>query len=105
MKSVDLERAAFTHHKETQGREYAFSVASFPGLTADELVQRAAFLHSVIRETTVGALRSNGYDVILTDEPSAHDDLVLPSDPSEEHWVRLRGIFGEPRPNPVHVRR
>lgn len=105
MQSIGLTVAVETHYQETGGREYAFSVASFPGLSADELAHRARVANRQMRETTVGALRADGYEVVLTDEPTAHADLVLPSAPSENHWTRLRAIFGPPRSNPAFVRR
>jgi len=105
MQSIGLTVAVETHYEETHGREYALSVASYPGLTADDLARRAHLANRQMCETTVGALRSHGYEVVLTEEATAHADLVLPSDPSEDLWIDLRAVFGPPRANPVYVRR
>jgi hypothetical protein len=105
MQSIGLTVAVETHYRETNGHEYAFSVASYPGLTADELAHRARVANRQMCETTVGALRSHGYEVVLTDEPTAHADLLLPSGPSEDLWIGLRAIFSPPRPNPAFMRR
>ncbi len=107
MLSPDLEAQAVEHYEDLLERhqppEYALSAACLPGEPIEVILERAreALGHSVIRATTVGALRARGYAVRLTDEATAHVDLVLPSLPSEAHWVALRSIFGSPEANPV----
>jgi hypothetical protein len=107
MFSPDLDAQALEHYEDlvqrNQAPEYALSAACLPGQPIEVILDKAreALGHSVIRTTTVGALRTHGYAVRLTDEATAHVDLVLPSPPSEDHWVALRAIFGPPEPNPV----
>jgi hypothetical protein len=107
MLSPDLQANADEHYEDrvVQGLppEYAISAAGLPDQPINVILDRArdALVHAVIRRTTVGALQEHGYTVRLTDEPTAHVDVVLPSPPSEAHWEALRSIFGPPFDNPV----
>lgn len=73
---------ANTHYDEFG--VYALSVYSTPGLDADEIARRVPLPHSKIRESTVGRLRSRGYDVVSSPGPPGHADLKLPDPPTED---------------------
>lgn len=107
MASADLLNNAVAHHEDLVTRnlppEFAISAASLPDQPLDVILDRArdALVQGSICTSTVGAVVGAGYEVRLTDEATAHVDIVLPTEPSEEHWQRLRSIFGPPQDNPV----
>lgn len=83
---------------------YALSVFSIPLRTADEIARSAELPHSTIRVTSVGRLRSAGYDVVDSPGPPGHADLVFPGPPTEGDWRILDEIFDPPRFNPATMR-
>jgi hypothetical protein len=107
MASADLRSNAVGHYEDLVTRElppeYAISAASLPGQPLEVILDRARdnLVQGTICTSTVGAVVGAGYAVRLTDEATAHVDIVLPSEPSEEHWQTLRAIFGPPQDNPV----
>ena len=107
MMSSDLDAAAVAHYEDRIANgllpEYAISTASLIAQQLEVILERAgdSLAHPVIRTTTVGALLNAGYDIRLTDEATAHADLLLPSAPSEQLWEALRAVFGPEEPNPV----
>lgn len=82
---------------------YGVSVCCLPGMTADEIaraVPEGKLPHSYFRQTTVGALRSLGFDVV----PSlweGHATLTFPGLPSDQDWARLQAVFEPRQCNPV----
>lgn len=78
--------------------QWAISVFAANGLSAGEICRAAAIPHPKVRVSTVGFVRSLGYDVIPTDD--LHADLKLDHQPDEETWEALRSVFGEPEANP-----
>jgi hypothetical protein len=100
MESWSLLEAIEEHGFDFRG-ELALSVATMPGLTANEIAldDRSKFLtQGKMRVTTVGALRSAGYEVVEDDEP--HALVLLPQKPDEAMLEELRAIFAETRDNP-----
>jgi hypothetical protein len=87
---------------EWEGR-LGVSVVSDNGLTKLELAFKGQLPHPVVRVTTVGALRSLGYDVVPTrvNRDQGHAVILLPGEPSYEDWSRLISAFDQPEPNPV----
>jgi len=86
------------HNYECPG-EWAISVASVSGWSAEDIARAAPFRNRDMRVATVGAVRSLGHDVVVSDEPP-HADLVLSCEPTEEVWEALRQVFDLPIPNP-----
>ena len=74
MNASDLELSAQSHF-DTQGF-YALSVFSLPGISADVIAVRVPLRHSKIRESTVGRIRSAGYEVVSSAGPPGHADLL-----------------------------
>lgn len=103
MNPPDLYVNAVTHF-QNRG-EYCLSVFSIPEMSADEIAHVMVntcdvLRNNKIRESTVGALRAAGYDVVPSDY-YGHADLRLFSEPSDEHWDRLVTLFAPPRRNPA----
>jgi hypothetical protein len=107
MLSVDLESGAIAHYEDRVAKgltpEYALSTASLINQPLDVILDRAreSLPHSMMRTSTIGELLNAGYEIRLTDEATAHADLLLPSVPSEALWEALRAVFGPEQPNPV----
>jgi len=107
MLSADLEANAIAHSEDRVAKgltpEYALSTASLINQPLGVILDRAreSLPHSVIRISTIGELLNAGYGVRLTDEATAHADLLLPSELSEELWERIRAAFGHEQLNPV----
>lgn len=97
----DLERSALKYAAFHPG-EYGISVFSLPDRSWREIASGAGLGHSVIRVSTVGAIRSGGYDVVPSPpaDPRGHSTLMLPTEPTDEDWEKLWEVFGEPIPNP-----
>lgn len=71
-------------------------------MTADDLaVVEPPLAYTKIRETTVGALRAAGYDVIPDEPPPTHALIVLRRVPADEDYRVVSEVFGEPRENPA----
>ena len=83
---------------------YALSVYCVPGRTADEIAIGVPLRHSNIRASTVGRLRSAGYEIVASPGPPGHADLVLPTPPTDHDWKALDRVFDPPRPNPATMR-
>lgn len=86
------------HNYEHPG-EWAISVASVAGWSADDIARTAPFRNRDMRVSTVGDVRLLGHDVVVSDEPP-HADLVLACEPTEQIWEALRETFDPPVPNP-----
>jgi hypothetical protein len=82
---------------------FAISAASLPDMSADELAAVAQLPHPRIRETTVGAIRRAGHDVVPDEPPPAHALITLPRLPTDDDYMTIADLFGPPRPNPVTV--
>jgi hypothetical protein len=93
-----LRKTALAHHDEKGA--FAISVASLPTEDGDRLAFLAGFRHARIRETTVGRLREDGYDVVPDPPPEWHALITLPRLPADEDWTRVSEAFGPPRLNP-----
>lgn len=102
MLAADLELSAQSHF-DLEG-SYALSVFSAPGLSADEIAGRVPLRHSKIRQSTVGRIRSAGYEVVSSAGPPGHADLLLPHRPSDRDWHALDIAFDPPRANPATMR-
>jgi len=97
-----LSKTALAHYDECG--DFAISVRSRPGATADDLarVDPPMITYARLRETTVGALRAAGYNVIPDEPPPAHALIMLPRLPTDEDYEAVSTAFGEPRANPVY---
>ena len=102
MLAADLELSAQAHF-DLEGF-YALSVFSASGLSADEIALRVPLRHSKSRQSTVGRIRSAGYDVVRSAGPPGHADLLLPHRPTDGDWHALDIAFDPPRPNPATMR-
>lgn len=95
MLSGDLKTNAETHNGVHRG-EWALSVGAANDLDAREICDQATFIRNKqVRLSTVGAIRSLGFDV----RPSGrfpHADLHLDREPDEELWAELRSVFDNP---------
>lgn len=89
---------AIDHNLEHPG-EWAISVASLPGATADDIAGQSPYPGRWMRVSTVGEVRALGHDVVRSGKPP-HADLILASEPTEEVWEDLRGVFEEPEVTP-----
>jgi hypothetical protein len=84
---------------------WSLSVWSYPDMTADEIVREAKQVmpetlpQGKIRVSTVGKLRSAGFELVAMPE-RGHYSLVVPPEPGEPIWDHLRELFDEPIPNP-----
>jgi hypothetical protein len=97
MQNRDLENNASDHHDEFPG-EWALSVWSAAGLSADEISEQSPIRNGSICVSSVGALRGIGCEVVPSDE-FPHADLRLPREPTEDLWTDLRAAFSEPMRN------
>jgi hypothetical protein len=100
----DMRTNAEDHHleMEQEGRdEWAISVFSVPGMSADEIALGSPILNKKIRVTTVGAIRELGYDVTPSpQEHPLHADLRFMGEPTDDDFEALRRIFEPERPHP-----
>jgi hypothetical protein len=83
---------------------YALSVYCVPGMTADEIAVGAKLSYSKVRVSTVGRIRSMGYNIVGSPGPPGHADLVLPTPPTDHDWTALERVFDPPGPNPATMR-
>jgi hypothetical protein len=101
MASEFLFKAARKHHRENPG-VWAISVASVPGLSAEDIAKRSPFIKGKrMRVTIADALRTEGYEVEPDGPP--HALIHLPRAPQGEDdpmWEHLRSILSDIRPNP-----
>jgi hypothetical protein len=74
-------------------------------LTAVQIAQLASdqgrLPHGHVRTSTVGRIRSAGFEVEKTADDYPHVDIFLPPDPSDEVCVQLADVFDAPIPNPA----
>ncbi len=105
MESSKLQRNAEEHfHAPSTRGEWALSVASLPGATADEIVAAAPQIRQrCYRTATAGQLTTAGYDVVADDPP--HALVLLPSEPTEDVCLQLRELFADEFPNPLFYER
>jgi hypothetical protein len=100
MASKFLFIAAKNHHR-LHG-VWAISVASVPGLSAEEIARRSPFIRGrQMRTGTAEALRKEGYEV--EPDSSPHALVHLPRAPQGEDdpmWDHLRSILSDIRQNP-----
>lgn len=75
---------------------YGLSVYCLPGMSGEEIAARLPHPHEVFRESTVGRLRRDGFDV-AGPGPDGHCIVVL-ADVDEETCRRLERCFGPARP-------
>jgi hypothetical protein len=87
-------------HYDKRG-EFAISVASLPDMSADDLSVVAEIPHPKIRETTVGAIRELGYDVVRDEPPEGHALITLPRLPADGDYVTISDLLGPTRVNPA----
>ena len=99
MLPADLALGAQSHFDSE--RFYALSVYSIPGMTAHEIAAGVPLRHSKIRASTVGRVRSAGYDIVSSPGPPGHADLVLPTPPTDHDWSTLDRVFDPPQLNPA----
>jgi hypothetical protein len=104
----DLRATATQHWLESGKREHAISVLAHRTRDADWIVRRArrsdpeSLQHPVVRQTTAGAIRQAGYDVVPHGRhPRGHALILLSTPPSPQDWPRISSLFGQERPNPT----
>jgi hypothetical protein len=94
---ADVRKAAIAE-MELHGR-YTISAASYPGWTVEQIARANRTPHSRIRKTTVGRLRSAGFEVSWPVGKKKHADLFLP-DLDADTLASLEKVFDPPEPNP-----
>ena len=94
-----LHKSALAEHDDSG--TLGISAVSRPDMTADEIAFLGEIPHPKLRETTVGALRAAGYDVIPDEPPPGHALITLPAIPADEDYVAISDLFGPTRPNPA----
>lgn len=97
MAMADLRRSAQIHF-DHEGR-YALSVFCGVDASADAIARAASLPHPKIRQSTVGRIRRAGFDVVRSEGPPGHADLVLPDPPTDDDWRALEAAFDPPRHN------
>lgn len=97
-----LRKTALAHY-DKRG-DLAISVVCRAGKTADELAARGTLPHPRIRQTTVGRIRSAGYNVIADEPPEDHALIMLPRLPTDDDWITISNLFDPPRENPASDR-
>jgi hypothetical protein len=100
MQLEDLISNAQSHNDKTDGREWALSCNSIPGLTAEEVAQRAKRLNGQMCVSQVGMLRDLGYEVRPDGVENGHSNIMFNGEPTLEDLRRIRNAFSEPVPNP-----
>jgi hypothetical protein len=96
-----LHKTALAHHDEHG--YFAISARSLPSMAADDLARVTPPLaHRTLRETTVGAFRAAGYEVVPDEPPLAHALIILPRLPADEDYVTVSAVFGQSRQNPAY---
>jgi hypothetical protein len=93
-----LQVNAQTHYDDCG--EFALSVASLRDASIEDITRVALLPNNQIRVSTVGRIRSCGYEVVPSEPPPAHADLKLPNPPTDDDWETLRSIFDDAIPNP-----
>ena len=98
MEPRQLEINAYTHYDEHG--TYALSVCSLPTRDFDLVARVANLPNRQLRVSSVGRIRDAGYEVVRSEPPPAHADLILRGEPTDEDWETLRAVFDPPVPNP-----
>jgi hypothetical protein len=79
---------------------YGLSVFTFPRSTPQEIATRAELPHDQICTCLAREVRSEGFDVRMTDRSRpGHASLVFPREPSPLDIDNVIRIFGQPFPN------
>jgi hypothetical protein len=108
-----VQLAAFKHYihetKEVEAGKrpyarYALSVQCAPQKSADELAEKIEGAYGTIRESTVGAIRQAGFDVVERRISDDHCLIVFPGTPTWNDYRKLDAAFGKPRRNPARTR-
>jgi len=100
---ADNARNHFDIVSKYEGREeWALSVNSIPGLSAEEIARRAAKPNKMMRVSTVGAIE--GLRCVSEVRPdwteSGHANIVFHAEPSWEDLASVAGVFSSPVRNP-----
>lgn len=74
-------------------------------MTLEQLAAANQRPNTVIRKTTVGALRAAGFEVTPPKGRKRHADLLIPDPAADDVWERLHETFDPPEPNPYTPRR
>lgn len=105
MDLADLEENARNHYdivsKYEDREEWALSVNSIPGLSADEIAKRAKKLNKRMCVSTVGAIEAlDCVREVRSDwREDGHSNIVLYGEPSLDDLLSIRGVFSDPVPN------
>jgi hypothetical protein len=100
MQPDTLETNALTEY-DASGR-YALSVFSAPGLDREQLARVAAQPRGQVRLSTVGRIRTAGYEIVRSENIApAHADLILPNPPTDADYEAVIAAFDPPVPNPA----
>jgi hypothetical protein len=100
MQLDDLINNVLSHNEKTDGREWALSCNSIPGLTAEEVAQRARRPNSQMSVSQVDRLRDLGCEVRPDGVPNGHSNIVFDGEPTLDDLRRVQNVFSEPMPNP-----
>jgi hypothetical protein len=98
----ELETNAKLHWLKSGKKEWAISVFAHRYRDATWIAIRARerLPHSVIRETTVGAIRGAGFQTVPRGR-HGHALILLPNPPPADVWPTIAALFGNERPNPA----
>jgi hypothetical protein len=100
MQLGDLINNVLSHNEKTHGREWALSCNSIPGLTAEEVAQRARRPNGQMCVSHVDRLRDLGCEVRPDGVSNGHSNIVFNGEPTLEDLRRVQSVFSEPMPNP-----
>jgi hypothetical protein len=105
MESWKMQANVDIHYADPETRgEWALSIASLPGATADEIVRDAPFVkQSVYRIGNAADLIDAGFRLVEDDPP--HALILLDGRPDEETFERLRALFPKQVENPYSKER
>ncbi len=100
----DLRGNVLSHYDKIlaeEGREeWALSVNCVPGLDVEDTARQAARLNRQMCVSTVGAIRSLGYEVRPDWTEDGHTNILFDAEPTDDELLALRGVFSDPVPNP-----
>lgn len=86
---------------ETNGR-YALSVGADAEMDLHQLCMANRRQNRQIRKSTVGRLRTAGFEVSWPTGKKRHSGLVFPSEPTDDLWDALEEAFDPAEPNPYY---
>lgn len=95
----DVARSVEIHYRATT--TYGLSAFSVPGADAAAIAAAAVVPHRKIRQTTVGRLRASGFEVVASEPPPHHVDVMLPGPITDETYELLNAAFDPPEANPT----